>query len=215
MPKRCWLALVLLFGCSTTSPTSSAEGKAEPTGQTDTPQEKQEEPSTRCKDDDDCRLSCIQPNDCCGGPELNHCDQARHWDDHAKIEATRSNCLNFDYTKCPAKDYSETDVVNLPVCKLGRCKVKKVKREPPPAAIDISGYDRSCKSDADCILVQTQPCAKCGCASDPLAASERERFNEAMAKVTCPPYDPWPNIDCGSCMQPTVVCEAGQCTTKR
>jgi hypothetical protein len=89
------------------------------------------------------------------------------------------------------------------------------EREQPPAPIDVSGYDRSCKSDADCMLVHTQPCAKCGCASDPIAVRERERFSQAIAAVRCPSHDPWPDIDCGACMEPDVHCDAGQCKTKQ
>jgi hypothetical protein len=208
MPKRCWLVLVLLLGCSTPSTSgSSTTSGDEPSPQTD-------EPFTRCKNDDDCRISCIQPNDCCGDTKGQRCDEARHWDDHAKIEATRGNCQNFDFSKCPATDHSVPDFVHLPVCKRGRCEAKQEKREPPPAPIDVSDYDRTCKTDADCIVVHTQPCAKCGCGDDPIAASEKQRFDEAIAAVKCPPYDPWPDIQCGDCRDALPWCDAGQCKAK-
>jgi hypothetical protein len=226
MPRSGWLALVLvhaasaaaILACSTQSaPASSSSGNGEQTGKTDAPQPQQpEEPFTRCTDDDDCRLSCIQPNDCCGESTVHRCNQARHWDDHAKIAETRtrSKCADFDYSKCPITDFSVPDWVCLPVCKRGRCEAKKVEREQPPAPIDVSGYDRSCKTDANCIVVHTQPCAKCGCGNDPMAVRELKRFQEAMAAVKCPPYDLWPDIDCGDCRDAIAWCDAGECKGK-
>jgi hypothetical protein len=195
--------LVCLLGCSSSSKTSDSTGEDSKVGQSEP------EPSTPCKEDDDCRLSCLEPNNCCGEPPF--CTKARHWDDHNAIQATRNNCLNFDYNTCPTPDYTVPDEVAIPVCKSRRCEVKMIKREPPPEGIDLSGYDRSCTTDADCVVVHNQPCAKCGCGSDPINAKEVERFREAIAAVKCPPYDLWPDIVCGDCMSPTPVCDGGQC----
>jgi hypothetical protein len=199
-----FLASSLLLACTAPTPASSSA--------TDDPP-KPEEPRTKCDSDDDCRLSCIEAGNCCGEPPF--CDRARHWDDHAKIEATRTNCAGFDYQTCPTHSHAVPDAVAIPKCERRHCVVETIEREPPPAPIDVSGYDRTCTSDADCIVVHTQPCAKCGCGQHPIAASERERFQAAIGAVKCPPYDPWPDIDCGDCMSPTPVCAEGQCSTGR
>jgi hypothetical protein len=90
----------------------------------------------------------------------------------------------------------------------------EAERKPPPAPIDLSGYDRSCAADSDCTLVNPQPCAKCGCTDDPIAVKEQDRFRAAMSDVKCPDYDPWPDIDCGSCMDYEAYCDAGQCQSR-
>jgi hypothetical protein len=191
--------LVCLLGCTSSQKPPGEVAKTAPS---------EEGRATPCDDDNDCVLSCSEPGDCCGEPPF--CKQARHWDDHNAIQATRTNCSNFDWSSCPQAHFVE-DEVAIPVCKRKRCKVKIIPREPPPAPIDTSGFDRSCTTVEDCTLVQSQPCAKCGCAGDPINAKELDRFNEAMAAVKCPPYDPWPNMVCGSCAEPTVRCEAGRC----
>lgn len=204
----------MLLGCSGQTSPKSSSGRDTP-ATTDARQSQPREPFTRCDDDSDCLLSCIAADDCCAGPGSDRCDQARHYDDHAKIEATRSDCLDFDYTTCPAADHGVSEWVHVPVCKRGRCQAKKIERQAPPAPIDLSGYDRSCKSDADCVLVHSQPCAKCGCASEPIAASEQLRFAQEIASFRCPPYDPWPDVQCGSCMESTAYCDAGRCQARQ
>lgn len=199
--------LLCLLGCSSSPRTSDSKAEA-----TKSEIEAESEPATPCKDDGDCRLSCLEAGNCCGEPPF--CTQARHWDDHQAIEATRTNCLNFDYNTCPAPDYTVPDEVAIPVCKHKRCAVKMIKREPPPAPIDLSGYDRTCSKDEDCAMVHNQPCAKCGCASDPINVKDLDRARQAIAAVQCPAYDPWPNIVCGSCQSPEAYCEAGQCKTR-
>ena len=90
----------------------------------------------------------------------------------------------------------------------------KASDPEPPARIDLSDYDRSCNVDADCVVVHPQPCAKCGCADSPIAASEEPRFRKAIAPVTCPSEDPWPDVDCGACMPMEAYCEAQTCTAR-
>lgn len=89
-----------------------------------------------------------------------------------------------------------------------------VSDEAPPAPIDLSGYERACKTDADCILVHAQPCSKCGCAEDSIAASEQQRFQQAIAAVKCRPCDFGYDIECADCTEPAFGCDAGQCKTK-
>jgi hypothetical protein len=197
-----------LFGCSSSPRTTDGSGE-------DSKLERRvgdPEPATPCADDDDCRLSCLERGNCCGEPPF--CAQARHWDDHQAIEATRSNCTDFDYNTCPTPDHAVPDEVAVPVCKRKRCEVKMIEREGPPAPLDLAGYDRSCSKDDDCTVVDNQPCAKCGCGQHPINVNEAARFREAIAAVKCPAHDPWPGIDCGSCMEPTPVCDAGQCTVR-
>jgi hypothetical protein len=203
LARSTFLVITLVLGCTTSTSSDDKPAKS-------TEPAKPEEPQTKCDDDDDCRLSCIEPGNCCGEPPF--CDKARHWDDHAKVEATRTNCLDFDYQTCPQADHAVPDEVALPKCKRKRCIVETIEREPPPAPIDVSGYDRTCASDADCVVVHVQPCAKCGCGQHPIAASEHEKFRAAIDAVKCPPHDPWPDIDCGDCRAATPRCEQGQCT---
>jgi hypothetical protein len=193
--------LVCMLGCSASpraSDSAAEDSKIE-----------QREPATACKEDDDCLLSCLEAGNCCGEPPF--CTQARHWDDHHAIQATRTNCLGFDYNSCPTPDHTVPSEVAIPVCKRKRCEVKMIPREGPPAPIDLAGYDRSCSQTSDCVVVHNQPCAKCGCGHDPINVKEVDRFREAIAAVKCPPYDLWPDIVCGDCMEPTPVCDAGQC----
>jgi hypothetical protein len=166
---------------------------------------------TRCDDDGDCLLTCERADDCCT-PQC--CDQAMHGADVEKIRAAKRDCSTFDYATCAAAT-CDPATTYVATCQRRRCVAEKVEGKPPPPPIDTRDYDRSCRTDDDCTLVQTQPCAKCGCPDVPLATRERERFAAALGAVKCPPYDPWPDIDCGSCMSPEVSCEAGQCVVGR
>lgn len=202
------LALATLAACaspgSATTPSASA-GQETPA--------KDDESFTRCDDDGDCLLSCIEVDDCC--TKSCGCDKARHGKDNEAIIAKRRDCSSFDWSSCKQEDCAqENEVAYVPKCKRHRCVAEKLERKPPPAPIDTRKYDRTCKVDADCTLVNPQPCDKCGCASTPIASREQSRFADAMAKVECPPYDPWPNIQCGSCVSPEVFCNAGQCATR-
>ena len=101
-----------------------------------------------------------------------------------------------------------------PPARDGKPDEPKEERVEPPPPIDLSGYDRSCSADADCTVVHPQPCAKCGCTDDPIATKELTRFREAIGAVKCPDKDPWPDIDCGACMDYVAYCDAGQCKSK-
>ncbi len=79
---------------------------------------------------------------------------------------------------------------------------------------DFCGCVYGCEVDSDCIVVQPQPCAKCECAGAPLAAREAGRFRDAVGAVVCPPYDLWPGEDCGGCVDRTVFCDSGRCSTR-
>jgi hypothetical protein len=200
MPRACLLALGLLLACTQKPGSPTGDGKPS-------------EPFTKCTSDDQCRLSCDTADSCCS--VSCNCEQARHYDDHAKVVEERGNmCESWDYTSCPASDCSTRDYVMLPRCERNKCTAVIAEREPPPAPIDLSGYDRSCSADSDCALVNPQPCAKCGCTDEPIAVKEQDRFRKAMSDVKCPDYDPWPDIDCGACMDYEAFCEAGQCQSR-
>jgi hypothetical protein len=204
-PARGLSLLLCLFGCSSSPRSSDGAGdKSQP--------EVEPEPATPCEDDDDCLLSCVEAGNCCGDPPF--CTKARHWDDHAAIEATRADCSNFDFNSCPTWDHTVPEKAAIPVCKRKRCEVEFIEREPPPPTIDLSGYDRSCTKDEDCALVHDQPCVKCSCPDNALNVKAVDRAWQAIMAVSCPPYDPWPNVDCGACQPLEAYCEAGQCKAR-
>ncbi|NVB80495.1 MAG: hypothetical protein HOV81_19030 [Kofleriaceae bacterium] len=78
--------------------------------------------------------------------------------------------------------------------------------------VDTSGFSRACKADADCRLVETAPCNRCGCATTPIAASEEPRFKAAIAELgDCEAVQIW---GCFECEKLAPACEAGQCIAK-
>jgi hypothetical protein len=167
---------------------------------------------TLCTSDHQCTLSCLDDDECCT-PNCA-CDRARHTKDHREVSnAHDAHCEDFDYATCPYYVCPEPEHAIVPRCRWGKCVAEEVKREPPPA-VDLAGYDKSCASDEDCTVVLSQPCSKCACVNEPLATSQLERFRSEMASIDCPPYDPWPEIDCGGCVEYEAYCDAGQCKAR-
>lgn len=197
--------LALAMGIALVAACTTSNSKSQPRAEKDGA-----EPFTPCKSDHECMLSCIAADDCCGTP--CGCENARHGEDHEKISQQR-DCKGFDYTTCPTVSCSEPEYAVVPKCSLGRCVAERVPREEPDV-VDLSEYDRSCNHDADCILVDSDPCGKCGCASEAISASQGERFQKASQAIKCPPYDPHPDIQCGSCMEYEPHCNDNQCTAR-
>ena len=189
------IGMVLVMACSK----SSTKG------------ERRIESVTRCQSDDECRLSCIGVDECCGDP--CQCEQVRHRQDHRRIEQQR-DCEKFDHATCPNVSCAEPEYAVEPQCKRGRCVAKRIDRGSPPAPIDLTDFDRSCQADADCVVVERQPCTKCSCPSAPISRREAARLEVAMQGVKCPSYDPWPDVDCGACSSVEAYCHDGQCSAR-
>jgi hypothetical protein len=88
--------------------------------------------------------------------------------------------------------------------------------EPPPVvAVDLTGYSRTCKKHADCMLVKSNWCSRCGCANEPIATSEEARFYAAARALECPPSEPLPGgAGCGGCIIHRPRCKQGTCVAK-
>ena len=86
-----------------------------------------------------------------------------------------------------------------------------------PQAVDLSAYDQTCRSNADCELVRAAPCGRCGCTRDPIAVRERERFTAARDAIACAPIDPSTpegTLNCGGCPGYEAWCEHGSCAAR-
>lgn len=84
-----------------------------------------------------------------------------------------------------------------------------------PQAVDMRGYDTSCRTNDDCTLVRPSPCGPCGCTDTAIAAREEARFREAATHVSCAPPDPsLPSISCGGCPGYVAVCLRQHCEVR-
>lgn len=97
----------------------------------------------------------------------------------------------------------------------GCSKPPKHQAKPAPANIDLTGYDTSCKTAADCVLVDPNRCAICSCTSSPISAHEEARFNAAVGELRCPPPDPNPDVACGGCPGFRPACVDGACKAEQ
>jgi hypothetical protein len=82
---------------------------------------------------------------------------------------------------------------------------------PGSEVVDTSGYDRSCKTSADCRIVKDDPCNHCSCADKSIAATEVTRFQAATAVITCGPRQ---KVVCGECRGSVADCLDGKCIAK-
>jgi hypothetical protein len=89
------------------------------------------------------------------------------------------------------------------VLALSACnKTSEPERRPAPPRLDIAAYDRSCK------VAAITPCDACGCALNPIAAKDVDRYQAAASAIKCPSA---PDVQC-KCERVTVDCVNGQCT---
>ena len=185
---------IVLTACSSKSP---------PAGTPDKP--------AACTADTDCVVSCENRGTCCAAPCCQTVTTA------AAAEATaaynREHCTADDRAHCPDVGGCPMDSVVVPRCKQGACVAEtKPIAHAAPDAVDPAGYDTSCKTVDDCIVVNAHPCDKCGCAQTPIAAKDAARFNAAAAAIRCGPQAD-PRV-CGECMPARVDCVNGRCVTK-
>lgn len=105
-------------------------------------------------------------------------------------------------------------------CKSGGTDKTKPVDNPPATTqsfiVDLTGYDLSCATDADCEIVKDYPCeTRCSCPQKPISKKSMARYQAAVAAIDCTkaPKDDQ-SIVCGECMSPLPSCNAGTCTTK-
>jgi hypothetical protein len=90
---------------------------------------------------------------------------------------------------------------------------------PPgdPPSLDLSGYDRRCNDEEDCILatdgVPTASCQGCGgCPTTAIAAAESDRYEADLRAFGSLCEDrPGPAPACGPCPPTKAVCSGGTC----
>lgn len=85
------------------------------------------------------------------------------------------------------------------------------QRVTPPGTNDNRGFDRTCKSETDCVQVFSgDPCAPCDCTMDAVSSYEHEAYARDYEKRrdACPNKE---RVQCGPCALPAVSCDGGQC----
>ncbi|MBX7081909.1 MAG: hypothetical protein K1X88_22075 [Nannocystaceae bacterium] len=96
-----------------------------------------------------------------------------------------------------------------------RLREAEAKRDAAAVTVDMSGFDLTCKRDADCTLVKPSPCSPCGCESTPLAKKDQAAFDSARKAIVCPPPAPLPGgAGCGSCVGSHPKCRDGRCAAE-
>ena len=79
--------------------------------------------SFTCVSDADCRVSCVQRDDCCG--HLCTCKTPYHSDELDQIQASnRASCPKP--SECPVASCTAPTRRFLPTCTAGRCSVREV-----------------------------------------------------------------------------------------
>lgn len=202
--------LVLGFACKKTE--HAAEGFTAGEGQ--------------CLVDHDCVISCDVRGECCVSPD---CENVQHKDLAAANAAFNAkDCTDDKRKSCP--DIGSRKPPNyrlVPKCQAGTCIGEKIPNAAPdgssttPAGsgrpgggsevVDTTGYDRTCKTKADCKIVKDDPCNRCSCADKAIAAAEVSRFEATTAAIQCGPRQ---KIACGECRGSFADCLDGKCIAK-
>jgi hypothetical protein len=79
-----------------------------------------------------------------------------------------------------------------------------------PFTVDMSAFDRSCKTKADCSIVKADPCDKCSCGAAPIARSQSMKFETALGAIDCKKA-PKDDRRCGECRGNLPDCVDGKC----
>ncbi|MGH7294291.1 MAG: hypothetical protein ACRELB_05135 [Polyangiaceae bacterium] len=183
-----------------------------------------------CVNDGDCTLFCESKGDCCHDP---YCEAPALASDARAIEEyNREHCTKSDYDKCPRIGARmDTGFTAAAHCQAGTCVVERQRHDggvgaastlsstpSPPTSqsspnggriVDVGGYDRSCASKSDCVVVKAAPCDKCACASTPIAKKEGVRFRAAASAIDCTGMND--TRRCGECRGAVADCVAGRC----
>ena len=81
-----------------------------------------------------------------------------------------------------------------------------------PQSVDMAGYERSCRTDAQCVVVMPDRCTPCACSPTAIARTQLERFNHAAARLRCRPQRPGTVASCAPCVVGSAACIEGACT---
>jgi hypothetical protein len=152
-------------------------------------------PPATCHVDDDCVLMC----GCCP------CSTAI-------ARASLKDCTQDEVAACLAGPL----VHAVARCREGACVAVAPPPPPVPQPIDLSTFSRSCGSDADCRLVDNEPCSSCSCADNAIASSETSQFasvqpdcrtrKDHVIEIRIAP--------CSDCPALVAACERGTCIAK-
>ena len=158
-----------------------------------------------CVADADCVISCATRDACCHDPYCETVQTASAAHDAEAYNA--QHCAA--HPSCPVLvDRPEPAYTVEPHCKAGACIADHVPRDAE--RVDLTGYDRACKTADDCRAVTDRPCDKCGCPAQAIGAGEMPRFSKARDAIVCAPDE----RQCGECKPATLACEAGKCVAK-
>jgi hypothetical protein len=114
-------------------------------------------------------------------------------------------------------------VIALLALGLVACKSGGSKTDNPPVdttkpasfVVDLTGYDLTCATDADCEMVETTPCdTKCSCPQYSISTKADDRYKAAVAAIDCTKAPTHDDIVCGECMSPLPACVDAKCSTK-
>jgi hypothetical protein len=81
--------------------------------------------------------------------------------------------------------------------------------KPVGPTVDPAGFDRSCTAATDCVVVKRAGCDPCACATEAIASREMAKFDDSLAKLTCP--EPDLSVRCSPCQLFASACEKGAC----
>lgn len=81
--------------------------------------------------------------------------------------------------------------------------------DKPGEKVDTLSYDKACKLDTDCQVVDELPCNPCNCGSVSIAKADVARFDAAAKAIKCDPGRA--EETCGECKPNKAVCESGRC----
>lgn len=76
--------------------------------------------------------------------------------------------------------------------------------------IDVSTYDRSCRTDSDCMPIAITVCPGCGCPDAAINVDGRKRYTDTIAQVP-PPSPPYLVCNCPNDPAVDVRCDKGAC----
>jgi hypothetical protein len=140
---------------------------------------------TTCTSNDDCMISCISRDDCCGSP--CPCYDAKHRAVVASIrEHNERACEGQDRRNCPMVSCQSPIERVEARCKAGTCVAQVVE-------IASATLTRGCGSAGECSVVKSAPCERCSCPDTVIVSMYAQRYNELAAGCgsaqpsSCPP----------------------------
>ena len=83
------------------------------------------------------------------------------------------------------------------------------KSAPGDTTISLQGYDRSCTTADDCVVVQSGDICGCNCGNDAISRADLDKYNAELKEKEANCADPVLACPCDPLM-PT--CDQGACT---